>query len=159
MPELDKEEKDPLRQRLSGSFFCWSNEMNEEEKKYLITGGHTEFEDDLQMFANKVGIVVGLESNKSTDLTAEVAYEEIKKLFKKLKKKKKKADLTSEVQVADGWDREELYCPNCEEDTEHFVRCSEYERDSSYDNFICTKCDWEYFGITGKYQPPGTGVG
>ena len=57
-----------------------------EENKYLITGGHSEFEGDLRMFANKVDIIVDLESNKSTDLTAEVAYEQIKRLFKKLKK-------------------------------------------------------------------------
>ncbi len=132
-----------------------------EENKYLITGGHSEFEGDLRMFANKVDIIVDLESNKSTGLTAEVAYEQIKRLFKKLKKKKKKSDLTSEVHrwLADGWERDEMHCPNCEKDTEQLVRCSEHERDSSYDNFICTECDWEYFGITGKYQPPGTGVG
>ncbi len=48
-----------------------------------------EFEDDLQLFAHKVGIIVALESNAGNPISAADAYKEIKALWKKLKKKKK----------------------------------------------------------------------
>lgn len=52
--------------------------------------GQDEFDqDDLQLFAHKVGIIVALESNKGNTISIEDAYEEIKSLWKKLKKKKK----------------------------------------------------------------------
>lgn len=48
-----------------------------------------EFEDDLQLFAHKVGIIVSLESNPGNSIGVDDAYKDIKNLWKKLKKKKK----------------------------------------------------------------------
>jgi hypothetical protein len=48
----------------------------------------------------------------------------------------------------------EMFCPNCNEDTPQIVTYDTHERDSSNDHFIYQVCEWEYFGITGKYEPP-----
>ena len=47
------------------------------------------FEANLQEFANRVGTIVDLESNPSTNVDEAEAYREIKALFKQLKKSKK----------------------------------------------------------------------
>jgi hypothetical protein len=47
------------------------------------------FEENLQEFAAKVGIIVGLESNTSSEIDEAEAYRRIKALFKKLKRSKK----------------------------------------------------------------------
>jgi hypothetical protein len=47
------------------------------------------FEENLQEFANRVGIIVGLESNASSGIDEAEAYRKIKTLFKQLKKSKK----------------------------------------------------------------------
>ena len=46
---------------------------------------------DLQLFADKVGIIVALESNPHNSIEISDAYKEIKSLWKRLKKKKKKS--------------------------------------------------------------------
>ena len=53
-----------------------------------------------------------------------------------------------------GYVLEEMYCWNCEDYTDQLCKFSTHERDSSDDHFICLKCNYHYYGITGKYEPP-----
>lgn len=53
-----------------------------------------------------------------------------------------------------GYEEDERYCTNCEDDTIQLCKYDTHERDSSHDHLICLKCKWEYFGVSGKYSPP-----
>ncbi len=60
----------------------------------------------------------------------------------------------SEYFISCGYEKDEWYCTNCDERTEHLCSYSTHERDSSADHFICQQCKWEYRGITGTYSKP-----
>ena len=61
---------------------------NENEKEQVKAPDKIDH-NDLQEFADKIGIIVALESNPHNAIEVADAYKDIKKLWKILKKKKK----------------------------------------------------------------------
>lgn len=45
-------------------------------------------------------------------------------------------------------------CNNCDDDTEHFCRDSDHERDDSNDYEECLKCGWWMTGMDRVQSPP-----
>jgi hypothetical protein len=48
----------------------------------------------------------------------------------------------------------ERFCDHCDEYTLHYFRDQNHERDSSYDYQKCLICEWDMFGMSGRYEPP-----
>ncbi len=53
---------------------------------------------------------------------------------------------------------DELFCDHCQRDTEHIVRDTGHERDSSQDQYTCTACKWYRYGLSGDYNSPFDGI-
>ena len=64
--------------------------VEDEEEYDVFADGLKIDHEDLQLFADKVGIIVALESNPHNKIDVGDAYKDIKSLWKTLKKKKKK---------------------------------------------------------------------
>lgn len=71
----------------------------------------------------------------------------MKSLIKALKQAWRKTRIMRSVD-----DIQELYCGNCDKDTNQKVYESGHERDSSGDRFECTECGFVKYGLTGEWE-------